>query len=406
MKKYWKSTLVSVMIVLGISTFYFQVTFASSDFDFKLVTVSGDDDEVKDVQLEVDYEIGEAYDYALITSDGTKRREDFSYFERLDGMAGNPEQARLVKEYRQFMRGKDVWYKSLYEDENYLGYANTTYDFRSFQADNYRLEMAVLDKTSGESNEFTYQFEDQTSIHHVNVEGVGKSEDELHVFATTFSTENDELKVYTFDLNSHDLVREERIGENEEFEETGVYFELIEPTDSLTPNDYMVARMETYSHSSGASVDDELTIYDLATQETQPLDLPDRLEEITAVNMFDGQQLYFVETEEGGMTVITYDIQEQSISNELFVDIDTEQEIAFEEEIMDYDDNIPSFSAITMKNDRLYIGIPQAGDYELLKMLVVDTTTGDVVYEGEIAPEEPDNLPKDIRMDLYDIHVN
>ncbi|WP_217587274.1 hypothetical protein [Lentibacillus saliphilus] len=408
MNKYWKSILVFTMIVLGIGTFYAQSIFASGGYpDFKIKTIAGDAKEAEAIQVRAHYSAPKYEGSVTITANGTSDMNDLTFWERLDGMINNPDYRRLTTDYRQFMRGKYMWGQNMYEDDDHLAYADIHYDFRSFQAGNFNFNIAVLDKENDETNEFTYDVKDDRAINHMYVESVEKVDDELKVFTTInrYSNGSDEheIRLYIFDLNTQDLVDVKTVESVVDEGEYDAYLQMLRESDTLKPKDYVVFRRELIEHKvvedeangnyeEPHTVESDLIVYNLKTDELETLDMPKQLEEKARVNLFDGKNLYFTEANDTGLTIITYSIKDQNILHERHVDID-------------HAENVEEYAHLTVQNDRFYINYNQPESNQLPTIYILDTETGDIVYEGNIVAKTPADLPEDYSFSIFQLAV-
>ncbi|MUV38356.1 hypothetical protein JNUCC1_02194 [Lentibacillus sp. JNUCC-1] len=405
MKKYWKSIAITMIIVLGLGTFYLQVALASGgNPNFTIKTIEGDKAKAENLRIDGYYSTDTIDENITITQEGSKYMSDYSYWERLNGINHDPMYKRLTTEYRGFMRGKSPWMGSMYEDDSYLAYAAVEYDFRSFETGDFTFNLAVLDKKADKENEFSYLMEGANKVNHASIESVEKVGDELKVFATLFKrTGEEELHLYVFDLNSQELVDDQPLDQIDpsKQQEYETYIRLLHVTDPLAPKDYVVFRKEVLDHSTvefsdkgdqiqqPEVIESDLVVFNLETEETENLDLPKRLEDKSQVDLFDGENLYFVETDDTGMTIVKYNIDKQEIINELEVEMKDAERLR-------------NFSNMTIKGDKLYLLLNDPASDTTPKIYALNTETGETVFEGEVTAED---LPEKYNLEIYEFIV-
>ena len=125
MKRYWKIISVCLITLIVIGTFYIQSSFATNEhLKIEFEKVNGNKGEVKNLVLYGDYFVGNLYQPLQITSEETINQNNVPFLQQLERITVSPIFEDLVKQHRNFMRGKDLMPTYFFEDENLLAYAS------------------------------------------------------------------------------------------------------------------------------------------------------------------------------------------------------------------------------------------------------------------------------------------
>ena len=132
MKRYWNSIFLCFLSMFVIGTFYIQSGFADqSDIQIEFEKIKGHENEVKDLILYGDYAVGNLYQSLQITSEETIDPSHRSFLQRMSADRFAPVLQDLIKQNKNFFRGKELNSANFYENENLLVYAGLKGDSKS-----------------------------------------------------------------------------------------------------------------------------------------------------------------------------------------------------------------------------------------------------------------------------------
>ncbi|MGX1826599.1 hypothetical protein ACWIDQ_21610, partial [Heyndrickxia sporothermodurans] len=235
MKRYISSIVIIAIMFCTIGAFYIYTAAANSLPEVKIVKVSGNDDELKNVVISGNYHIGNANENFEATKKGTTYFSERSIFERLDLEKGKL--LELRKNYRNFMRGKHDL-DSIYEDNELLIYTELNPRYNK-----YSMDFSILNKKNKKKNSFKVEipnYQEFTEVYFHDVQRVGN---ELKVI-----TENNrrsdqdknkiELHVYTIDYEQKKIIKDDIIASKFTDNRHGDQYDSIYSNDPTIANKY------------------------------------------------------------------------------------------------------------------------------------------------------------------------
>lgn len=382
MKRYWRLIAIVTVVVLTIGTFYIQSTLAADSYpEFSIENINGSEELIEPVTLNGSYNTGTGVHVAVdVTSDGPEYFDNQSFFERLQGMYSH-EVKQLQQEYRSFMRGKGGNIMSYLETENRLAYAEVLNQSVRTSGSDMEFDMAVLDKESNETTSFTVPVPNRAMYQRVYVEDVQMANDTLKVVTRNFSNDGENtLYMYHFDMTEQEITGDERIaitGENEENATND--FMKVRESDQSAPSKYIIFR-----ENSPASQDvNGYIVYNLETGEKQQLDLSGR-DALLAHNEY----LYF----STGDQILQYNTETDDMTAE--IDLPAQDDGETQEQTQ---------PQLHVTNDRMYLFTGSPGQKVGQDITVIDTTSGETVYNGKVTSENP--VGQNESLHIVDIHI-
>src|SRR5699024_6372449 len=130
MKRYWKLSTLTVFIVVVLTGFFIQSSFAFSNYpEFILKHQSGDEKLGSKIEVEGNYsDHSDSFGNSLsIDEEGTTYLQT-TYLSQLQNPFLGPEIKQLQKKYKSFMRGKSDYIGNYYENKDTLAYVNIETD--------------------------------------------------------------------------------------------------------------------------------------------------------------------------------------------------------------------------------------------------------------------------------------
>ncbi|MUK89462.1 hypothetical protein GMD78_13930 [Ornithinibacillus sp. L9] len=425
-KRYWQSILIIIVILVTISTYYLQSSFASDYLpQFTFTKISGDESHIDGITITADYteqSLAGMYDRIVIEKDHASFTSDLSFIERLDHYDDRIKNYR--KEYRSFMRGKLGIY-SFYEDEKSLAYADVKWVYGDYvQPDNGSFVIDVLDKeTEQVITSFQYDVPNVEDFHWVSVEDVQLVDRKLNITTRNHPKnyeEEMEIHVYTFDLDNQELISDQELLSIPSTNEGQGWTDVVNlnETDNVEPNNYLVLKkmvMEEvrvpeeeygeYNERSFYEADEvpygmevkenQLFAYNYETNEIEEISLPEELQvlmDAATIRPYN-DEIYFITSSEDGLEVTSYHIGSQEIGTKQTFDL------AITPELNPF---------IKINNGKMYVVATNQGDNLQQKetnILVTDIHSGETLYEGKLEIKDPNSNQSDYELYIYEINM-
>lgn len=277
MKKYWQLILVTGFLVATISIHYIQVANATKiNSNFTFETISGDDSYLDSLVMETSVENGMNHSQVLIEKDETTVVKHLQY--RYTPLVFE----ELIKEHKNFMRGKAFNASNYYEDDTKLIYVEEPYDTWNINKDNtYRYEIDVLDKIENKSKSFEVQSNLPTSFNWPSIVNVTVVNNELKIIIRHGQHNGDE-KYYmeTIDLKTEQLVGDRLIESVTNDQLTRANITFYNDYYRFTHEKYYVYSVDKYEigMEQHRLISSQFNVLNIETNEVTPIDLPEGLE--------------------------------------------------------------------------------------------------------------------------------
>ncbi|MDC3418255.1 hypothetical protein [Aquibacillus salsiterrae] len=404
MKKYWKMTVTIIVIIVSIGSFYLtNKVAADQNPDVTIETTSGDMAEIKSLVLDGSFfdSSSKSSTQVKITAEGTNRNNN-SFLNRL---IGNP--PTVIKDLRQknrnFMRGKDPIENLFFENDQFLAYANVSYQTSgSLQSYNYQFDISILNKEESKTDSFKLQVPNQTMVEHVLMEDVQIIGGELKLITQNMTRDNGvnntEQHVYTVDIASQQISGDEAVLKLPEDQgDTQMNAQLIQ-TSPLQDDENLIFMVTESSIKKDLestrfeSVQKEMVTYNLLTKETTSIELPEDIQTTdNQASFYDGEMIYFVKTE-GGKLIVTSLNQESGKE-------DTSFEIELPYKLKDQNPPL-----MTIDNGKVYVATRSMNQNQKAFVVAVDTQTGKLLYSGELAVTSAEEMEEYV-LYLYELSV-
>ncbi|MEB6550017.1 hypothetical protein MXL46_13060 [Heyndrickxia sporothermodurans] len=393
MKRYISSIVIIAIMFCTIGAFYIYTSAANSLPEMKIVKVSGNDDELKNVVISGNYHIGNTNENFEATTKGTTYFSERSFFEKLDLEKGKL--LELRKNYRNFMRGKHDL-DSIYEDNELLIYTELNPRYNK-----YSLDFSILNKKNKKKNSFKVEipnYKEFTEVYFHDVQRVGN---ELKVI-----TENNrrsdqdknkiELHVYTIDYEQKKIMKDDIIASK--FmgnEHTGYQYVTIYSTDPTITNKYFAIQdndVKVQEHQDGGIdeqiVKSEIVTYNYEKEKIEKIKVPKQYYDAQIVNDKDGT-IYFILTNEKDVIVSKVNIDKHSVEKIRKISL---PEMGGNQH-----------QVIKINNGKIYILTSKADANDKNTFFVMDIRSGQNLYQGKITQSKQ---KKNSNIELFDFEIN
>ncbi|WP_077619851.1 hypothetical protein [Bacillus sinesaloumensis] len=378
MKRYWKILTLSFITVIVLGTFYIQSSLASQNIQIEFETVSGDEGEVDNLEMNVSYVVDDMYQDLRVSQEGTVNLTDRSLFEQLTSVHTWDSIDQLIKEYKGFMRGKHLNPNSFFEDKNMVIYVNV--EGNSINSSNFdsSFEIDILDKKSEESVSMTLDLPNKEKYHWVDINDIQILNNELKVIARGSGINSGEdLLVYTIDLKDKKIENEEVVYSSPQVKNGWSGFRVFSDFYSTEPEQYFVFLSEAYEHDEsgmGTELAKDRMIYDIQNNKLLKLEVPEDFtvdfDKLSIVN----STLIVPNYSPDGIKLMQYEIETGQWEEKQTIDIVN----------MESDENAPF---INILNEKIYIVEATKEGHHLS---IGDINSGETLYEGKIIVKNND----------------
>ncbi|OLS35429.1 hypothetical protein [Bacillus sp. MRMR6] len=406
MKKYWKLTSIIVVIVLSIGTFYVTSALSAEPYpEFVIQAQSGDAKEIESLVLEGAY----AADTTAGSYIGTnvKISEEGSTYASnsfLDQVIGQPPTLikELREEYRSFMRGKNSYIPSFFENEQFIAYAADNYQHGSLST-RFFLDLSVLNKEDASINTFTIEIPDGKELDYFFVEDVQMIEDELYVITkNAVRMLKDHLyyeeHIYTIDVANQKISSDEaiiQVSEEQKDIRSNVHLVPTNPTQAMEQLIFIKTDWrftEDEESRQEKLISQEVYSYDLHTKETTKIDVPGLQLDENRLYYFDGSTIYFMSVAGEDLAVTPYSLVDHQVGQLFRVQLSGKE-------------GLMHGRTTLVKDGKLYVVSPQMTSTMDSEVVVADVKTGETLFKGQLALKDPSEKKKNFELAIHEVYV-
>lgn len=405
MKRYWKLLFLVLFAVLVIGAFYIQGSLASSGKpDYIIKKRIGDEEVIKNLVIMGSIPTGNYLnDIVHIDDTETIYESERSFIESIDNHYLFPEIKKLQQDYRNFMRGKLADPSLFYEDENHVAYAYIKWDQGSIGPTRFSFDIEVLDKDSKEVTVIQKSLPKDRSYNYANVLDVQWIDGKLKVAAEINPDINgwkSEIHLYTFDLNSQQLVKDQLINSVDEEKNPNTRVTVLSEEGNIGPKKELLIEKTKWKSVpviggyGEEKVDSQLILYNYETDEQKSIDKTEFQYDL--VSLYDSV-IYFMKRMENGIEIHPYDIKSNKFLESQILLVEMPSKIS--------EENGGGLPVVTFKNDRIYLASPYKDAKTEASVLVADVKTWKALYEGTIEQDSPNGNGKSYSLRLYSLRV-
>jgi hypothetical protein len=421
-KQFWKLITLIIVIVIVLVTYFVQtgLVVAGQYPEFVIKKVSGDESEIKNVEINGDYYHDNQYSSPLtISNKGSLYFAEQSYFKKLESHFPPNEASKLKENYRSFMRGK--WYNpaSYFENDEFLAYVDlnsSTRVLNTYYQQDYSLKVDVLDKKTKDTNAFDIKIPGQDGSEYFElldvqmIDGLLKVVTRLHLYSDG-GQEHSQVNVYTIDPAKKKLIGDETIVLGKEKDDNRLYtIGVLNDGNDIQEERNLVLLQEELEKPKESPENEEVFqedaspivmsrsfyIYNLETMEMKELSVTDdRKKELVDGNLdavsINENKVYLSYQLEGKLTVLGFSLD------------------TYKEET-NYSFNLPDLEIenlgdVMLKNDRVYVSEAFKDSKIHATVFVGDVTSGKVLYQGEIGVDHSKKDNKIYHLEIYNLVV-
>ena len=374
MKKYWKTIVISLVIVVTISSYYIQLAWASKDeIALTLETVSGNKEELNNLMIQGSYDTGGIYRQFNLLSGSMQNQENRSFIQNLTTPYAPFPMQNYIEQHRNFMRGKGYNLSQYVEDDTRLIYATIPDTNRLNQGGFLTIQIDMLDKNTNDRTTFEVKTTTKVRYSWTNVYDVHVENEQVKILVMYYLTNGDEeLHVYTVNVKNQELEDNTMIAQSKSENS----YISINFNDEIENSNYYVYQVGEYSDEteddSSQKAESQVYVYHISTSEVEELVIPAELKPFTSSILVQDEDIILPVQSADAIEVYRYNMEQQQ----------WEEPVSFTIQRIVNDDQEPF---IRFMDDKLY-SVYQAS--EGYRLLIGDVRTGKSLYEGNIVNKD------------------
>jgi len=389
MKKYWKTILISLIIVTTIGSYYIQQAIAE-DVSFKIETTNGNKGEIDNLIIHANYQTGDIYRKLDISKDGSTNQSG-SFIGELIGRNNPVMFQKYIQEHRKFMRGKQFNPGQYFEDEDRLIY--TIFSNTEGRGDSFTLQIDTLDKNTNESSSFEINMPNQVRYDWINERDVYIENGKIKILATSNLNDEEELHLYTVDENKKELEQDSIIAKIESEEVSRVNIDIFNENNKIQNKNYFLYMVEKYKYLEDGEreiISSPMYLYNYLNNEEKEWTIPAELKPYKNSIILQGTEIFIPVRSTNGLVLNRYNIEKKQ----------WEEPINFKYPSIANAKEKPS---LQITDGKLYL-VDRVSDGHLF--LIGDLRTGESLYEGKIIIENKEKLDADYSLYIEQIYNN
>lgn len=419
MKRYWKLIILTAAVILILGLFYTKTGTANDNGpSFTIKKIQGNEEEISNILLDANYHqsrtAGSGHSLQ-ISAEGTKYFNEQSIAEQLFGFGWDRQIERWQKEYRGYMRGKWPSLSSFFENGKFLAYADVNYNFTGpiGSSRDFTFDIDILHKETGGRVKRETEVPNRNQYYSMSVENVQVTDNVLKVF-TSNQVEHQgnheiEIHVYTFDIQTGELLDDKIIIEEKESLDANQWAEImiLNKHEHIGEEEYVLAKVLNVEHvqdaeNSGDYVEQVQQLYfvsyNVETGEIKQFEIPEikpfaaaGISPIPDQALISGSTVYFAIFTTDGIDVYSYSLETNSLQGS--------QKVPLEKSFSDS-------PVIKVAHERIYI-VEWINKRDTDKSIIVaDVESGEIVYSGRIELQEPEAHSGEYELYIHDIIFN
>lgn len=387
MKKYWRTIVISLVIVATISTYYIQGAMSSkNDVTFKFKTTSGNKEEIENLVLQASYKNGDIYHPLYISKDGSTNPRSRFIIEDLIADPVPMEFEKYIQDYRKFMRGKVFDPSNYFEDDARLIYT----DFSVKNRQVLTLQIDILDKQTNDSTSFEITTPTQANISWIQVNDVFVKNGEIKILVTSYLyNDEEELHVYTVNENKKELEVDSIIAKSEPGMSS---IRIYNDSNKIQNEDYYLYKVDKYKNKSEDAeseiISSQAYLHNNLNNEVEEIDIADKLKSAMNSMILHGGEVFIPVHSANGLELNRYNIKKKQWGEPLHFNYPTKA-------------NNEEEPFLQLTGSKLYLVNRISDGYSLF---IGDFRTGKSLYEGKIIDENRENLNKDYSLTIDQIY--
>ncbi|MCM3293426.1 hypothetical protein M3661_25300 [Paenibacillus sp. MER 180] len=390
MKRYLFSIILG-LCTLGILCTYYTYGAADHLPAYKLVTVQGDRKEGAGIELSGNYG-GIGSESLSINMEGSKYRSRETFRDQIFSVRSwrdfSEGMGQLIRDHRQFMRGKSVP-NGFYKDAEWLIYAKGNIVQGQSPQKQYQLHVDLLNLKTNEEQQYVTEIPTDSTFDYIYVNDVQRINDQLHVLIMQDKRdESSQYFDYVLDMKSGTLIEGKQVThwkKNSANKDIEIEVSLL--SNYIAPNEYTVFQVQEnkvtsrgdYTYSSDP-IAVHLYVYSYRTGKLSALPDPKQLDPKQKINSnkpyyLESNSLVYANFDENAIQLSRYNLS-TGLEERDYVKIEASELGA---------DRIQT---VVQTNNRVSI-LMKKGSTHLV--VIVDASNGKTRYVGQVTYEGPES---------------
>ena len=386
MKKYWKTIVISLVIVLTISTYYMQLAWASKDeISLELETVTGNNEEIKNLMIQGSFNDNGMYRQFTLQEGHMIHPEKRPYLQRLTSTYAPRSIQPYIEEHRDFMRGKGYNPTLYVEDDLRIIYTEIANKKPIYEDGKLKLKVDILDKQTKDRTTFEVMTNANSKQRWSNIFDVFVEDKLIKILVySQLMDDEEELRLYTVDVNKQQLEEEAIIAQAKA---NMSHINIVYNRHEIKNDTYYAYSIEQYTEDEEGErseiINQQVYVYNVRTNEKKELEIPENIKLANIQMMTDEEELIVSVKKENSIEINCYNMKHN----------DWEESVTFATPgaMLDQGDIFMHYM-----NGKLYVVFRTTGSNHLL---IGDIYTGKTLYEGQFVKKDGEDLS--IMDDLY-----
>lgn len=352
-KKYWPIITLGLIAVLGLSFYYIDLARASN-VQFQLEKLEGKETHMDNVLLQTSFYKDHIYEDYYVEKDQSSQIDNTigEYIENYD-------MRLLVKEQKNFFRGKQFTGRHYYNDEHSLAYVYVDDQYQYEHPNNALYVIDLLNKKTNERTKLQLTAKIEQSYLWQTVEHITFIENELKVLSIrTFDNSEEAVILTTFDLENGKVQEKELIAPIKDLHLTFHY-----QSDTYNSNEYALFSHYNNDVSEGIPVQ---TIYQFNSKTNELLEVPyDNSEHKYSECYIYGEYVIITSNKDNELHIRSYNVKTKKWINDYKVNTSL--------------NSLSDWAKVQLIGEKLYFS------YEVEKgsvIEIVDFNSGQKLYAG------------------------
>lgn len=380
MKRYLLSIILG-LCTLGILCTYYTYGAADHLPAYKLVTVQGDPKEGAGIELSGDYS-GKGLELLSVNMEGSKYRSRETFRDELLSVGSwTGGMGQLFRDYRQFMRGKNVP-NGVYKDNEWLIYAIRNNGSGQFPQKQFQLHVDLLNLKTNEEQKYVTEITTDNTFDYFYINDVQRINDQFHVLIMQNDESSFQYFDYVLDMKSGALIESKQVAHWKKSTNKEIEIEAHSLSNDIAPNEYMVFQVHEnkvtsrgdYTYSTDP-IAVHLYLYSYRTGKMSALSDPKQKFNPDTSYYHGSNSLFYVNHDENAIQLSRYNLS-TGLEERDYVKIKASELGA---------DKIQS---VVQTNNRVSI-LMKKGSTHLAAIL--DTSDGKTLYVGQVTYEGPES---------------
>lgn len=393
----------SMVIIFGISAHYMQLAKALDEeaVTFSIETVTGDEALLQDKVLQTSYYDRYMGNWAYVSTDGAKEIVDHQFGSSLYRAYEPFEFKRYLKEYRSFMRGKELIISQYYEDEQRLVYVTAPSGSKPIlKGEQLVLVVDVLTKDTNERVKFEAKALAKSGYSWLQVEDVRVADGVMSVLVVGSGPSGEtDLQLYTIDEATKQVTNTETLLETNDEGDMSSSIYYYGDTRVVGNTNYHVYQQNswTYDEKTGHEKERRSDFY-MYSYETKRIDVIPTTALGVVQESFQADNVFYAVTLDVDAAILhAYDLAGKKWAEPLRMPLKVNVTMEADQKFTLNFERTPYLQVI---GEHVYVANPVGDTNELF---VYALTTGDLVYSGVMTVEGASDLAEMYVEQIYQI---